>query len=255
MQSTYYLGDYVASENSVFCTPRLWKPDGTKRGIIYCHGAAEAGWTVLGPSGTKNMEAALVRTLVDGYGFPLYSADLGLPGNGTTGAESWGNDNARTRVGQCRTRIQALGAKSGKVILLTLSMGTLVALRYAYANPTLVAAIVAVLPVVDTDEMRLLNFGGNVRPAVDAAYGVTYPTALPAGSNPYTLITGPISGVPIQFWYASDDAIASPSKAVTFGTTVGADMHNMGPGDHSDVSIGHVDPAAVYAWLNAQGAL
>ena len=84
---------------------------------------------------------------------------------------------------------------------------------------------------------------------IDAAHGVTYPTALPAGYDPAANAGSITSGV-WQFWYSTDDAISA--NVSTLATAISADLHSLGAMGHTDAAIGAVDIAAAIAFVEAR---
>lgn len=160
--STLGKGRYVANEWDVLAIPRLYRRDGTKMGVIYCHGAGELAASPLGSVNSKIAEAQLLSQIAAQY--PMAMADLGTwEQGGTSDSNSWGNTNAQTRVGQLKTWLQSAsggGAKSGKVALIGISMGATTALNYARNNPTQVVGVIGIIPVIDLDDIRTNDLGG-----------------------------------------------------------------------------------------------
>ena len=181
--TNYGTNRYGVNEGDVIMRPRGWKGDGTKRAVIYVHGAGElAISTILGSTAvpSKVNEAALLAAIADVY--PVVAVDAGVFGaGGPTDSNCWGNSNGQTRIGQAITYAQkavgsggwanplGLGAKPGPAALLGLSMGHVLSLNFAAANPALVTCIIGILPVNDLDDIR-----DNDRPVPSGASSLGY---------------------------------------------------------------------------------
>lgn len=246
MFTSYGAGRYVASEGDVLMLPSAYKRDGTARGIVYCHGAGELAPTPLNAAGNKTYQLRLMQTLVEA-GFPLVSCDLGVWAAGnTTDSNNWGSTQAQTRIGQAKTWLQSAsggGAKSGTVLLLGISMGNAAMVNYAKNAAAAVGAMVGILPVADIDDIYQNN-RNSYRAAIGSAWGVTFPAALPANSNPATSNSGAV-GIPYRTYYASDDTIALPAPATALTTAIGGTATNLGALGHTDAAIGAVSPYEV----------
>lgn len=172
----------------------------------------------------------LVRSL--GSSFPVVENDLG-------GIATWGNSAATTKVGDAVSFAQSasgLGAKTDKVFIWAISMGTLPAVRYLLANPTKVSALALTVPIVDLAYEHDNNIGGFAS-EIETALGIsgTY-----AGNGSITAID-PIqqasaivaTGVPIKVWYSSDDAVAVTARQQAFITATGCSSTNAGAQGHT----------------------
>jgi len=241
---SYGVGRYATGEADVLITRRTYRPDGTRRGIIYCHGAGERAISLLNSNSNKTEEAVLFQTLAEA-GFPLVACDLGT-GTGTTTGDSWGNTNAQARVADAITWLQSPsggGAKTGQVLMLGISMGNSTMINYAKNNPSNVAAMVGIIPVSDLDDIRN-NDRNSYRSWIDTAYGVTYPAALPAGANPATSYSGAV-GIPYKTWYAADDTIVMASTVLALTAAIGGTATSVGNLGHSNAAVGAVPISAV----------
>lgn len=251
-------------ERDVLWVPDGYARDGSRRGIVFCHGAGELAATPLtGTAGSKAAETRLLWALASRY--PMVMFDAGA-GSGTTSPDNWGNANAVTRLGQAITWLQTPaapglspgggGAATGKVFLVAISMGSLLALNYAQAHPASVAAIVGILPAIDLDNIR---DNTAFKAAISSAWGTgtwTAPgtPALPGGANP--AVAGnhsAIGAIPQRLYYAPDDAIVATATVTAFASAVGSSVSlvNLGAGGHSDASVGHVSASDVLAFLGA----
>lgn len=257
-RANFGTGRYVAAESDVLWTPRGYQPNGTIRGVVYCHAFGELGASVNQYVNGLN-KATLMAAIAALY--PVVSFDGGIFGSGTTtDTNSWANPNSVTRLGQAITWLQAAGgggAKAGKVILFGYSMGHALALNYAQQFPAQVAGIIGVLPVNDLDDIRDAN-RGTFRAGISTAWGTAAWTApgtppLPAGANPALPANQTnLKTIPQRLYYANDDVICTPATAVAL-------LNNLGPvctgvnlgntGGHTDGTVGTVSTADVLAFI------
>lgn len=226
MRSQYVVGEYQAGEGAVTCRPH---DQSTRRGVIFCHGAGGSALNALFLTDVP-AQAKLVRALADS-GHTVLAGDFG-------GSQTWGNDTSLARVGQAVTHLTALsGVLSGKVHLVGISMGGLVALNYAKANPTLVASVTAIIPTVDIPAAYDADISGAAA-LIDTAYGGTYvDDDQKADHNP--VHWGPLesSFVPTKVWHASDDPWCPLASYQAFAATPNATLTDVGALGHSDAAI------------------
>lgn len=217
-------GLYAAGETHVFHWERTYKPDSTKRPIIWCHQHTGSAASTMPPAHSVYGIEALAAA-----GHPVIAADLG-------GGSTWGSDASLARLTDAFNYIVAqMGAKSDKALLWGGSMGTLTALLWAKANPTKVAALAAALPVVNLQDVHdNRSFGGTVYSTViEAAYGsaANYNAALP-NKNP-AASPGSFTNIPMKFWYSDDDPVAVPSEVASFASATGAAKASYGAQGHT----------------------
>lgn len=235
------VGRYQASEGDVISRPRVRSAE---TGVVFAHGAGWTGTTAFFDMAGDQYD--LLRAVSGERA--LVSTDLG-------GTQTWGNDTARTRMGTARTYLgTATGATVAPVFVIAVSMGSLAALRYLLANPTLVKGIVLCIPVVSLDDLYQRDVNGS-RAAIETAWDVTHPDALPAGSDPYTLLEDIAeTEVPIGIWYGGGDTIAPPEFVEDLAEATGAVLHLTGEeDDHGDV-IPKIDSDEVIALLEGWDA-
>jgi dienelactone hydrolase len=247
MYTSLGVGRIHASEKDAIILPRLWKGDGTKPGIVLCHQGGADGWA-FNTQGNTGM-IAIIKALAE-YGYAMVAQDMG------PNLFPWANATSRARFLECRTYLQGtLGAKSGAVGAVTLSMGGPQALLTKKENPTLVGPIVSFLPATpvgyyrdnDTQAQRSV-----INTALGLAAGSTadYPThgsslvALAANSDPH--VDTPSN----THWLAygtNDDPYVPTSKMtemagliVAAGGTATTTV--TGSGGHSDSAAQGADP-------------
>lgn len=240
--TSYGIGNATANEGDLLIVPRLYKADGTKRLVIYCHGA---GANALAPLDAANRsgEYKLVDDIVRKTGFPVISTDMG-------GLFTWGNSSARTGVANAKAYGQGSlwGAKSGQIILVGGSMGACVAFNYAKDNLANVIAMVGVIPVTDLEDIRVNNRGG-YKTSIEAAYGLNGSTSVAAADNPAQNTATKYGTTPYVAWYAADDAIVTASTVTAFASAIGGTAYNVGSVGHSNAAVLGVDTDVLAAFL------
>lgn len=232
----------------VIATPRKWKRDGTKPGVILIPGTSETYTFSFLP--TKGQP--LMKQLLDaGYPVAAFQASSTVGGAG----DLWANDACYTMISAMRTYLQssAVGAKAGKVGLVGLSQGALDVLAWAGQNPTLAGAVTAYLPNTDLAASAANSTYG---PSVNAAYGGKYVEGTHgANHNPITQAgLGKFAGVPINLVYASDDPLIAYSYPQSFAAAVGSNavLINGGATGHDwPVTTGATAKAALLAQMAA----
>lgn len=204
--------------------------------LIYFHGVTGNASEMLGGAGVPSARL-LVRALVLA-GWPVVSVSMPV---------TWGNATTLSRYDSALTfaRTAAIGAHASKPpVLLGVSHGTTCALTVAY-NRT-VAAVAGILPAVDLQAIRVADTL-SLRAGIDSAWGVTYPTALPAGADPATH-TAQLSAVPQRLFYSSDDAVSV--NLSTYATATGASIVNLGALGHTDTAVAAVNPPSLSAHIS-----
>ena len=238
LRSSMGLGRYAASEKDLFvATPTGWA--GGIRGVLFFHGATGTGpgcvdYTV---PGTMRLLNAIAER------FPVLSIDAGGP-------QAWGNTTARARAADGRTYLQGTwGAKSGPVLCVGESMGALLAMNYAKANPTHVAAVVGVIPVCDLNDVVSNNRGGAAA-NINTAYGGTYSegTHGPTG-NPANYAAS--YATPTRLFYASDDTTVISSTVTAFAAAAqSVTASSLGALGHTEAAVDAVPRPTVLDFLS-----
>lgn len=215
-------------------TDYLWLP-GEKRG------ANKYGVVLLHGAGAPNnfMDATRLGSLT----LPAWLAMAGIPVvAGQMGGDTFANDTAMTRINSAITYLSAnAGVPSTKVILIGASMGGALALRYASLNPSKVAAIVGIIPLTNINTIYQSNAGG-LRAAIGTAWGVTYPTALPAGANLPVLASALNGVVPSRLYYSDADALIPYADVLAMASIAGSEAIEYDPTNsgHTETTIGAV---------------
>lgn len=213
------------------------------RGLIYSHGVGQQGALVL------VNPAASVDPLTRA-GWIVGAADLG---NSAT-FSNCGNDDSIAAMTALGVQLANLGCPVPLPVV-GFSMGALLALNWARANPTLVSKLFLICPPLDLNDIYVNNKGG-YQATVGTAYGVAYPTALPGLATHSPVAYAPadlavLVQIPMQLWPSDNDPTASPTASVlswaaTLGPASKTSVHSLGPVGHTDQTI---DPGAVVRFL------
>lgn len=195
----------VSGQSDLFAAPPVvYANPGSVSGVIYCHGAGEVSFS---PTNSIYVgQYPLLNALASQYAVA----------SGDFGGDAWGNSTAVSNMGSMKTWLQStMGAKSGKVALVGISMGTLTALNYAKANPSQVACVVCILPAVNLNDFATNNRAGYGASAL-AAYGGSYSDATNgATSNPFYYAAS-FPSIPVQLYYSTADTVALPTYVTGF---------------------------------------
>lgn len=189
--------------------------------VIYCHHATGTARTPLpsaafsaGTVTDKSLAVMAERLTVLGH--PVAASDQVSP-------TSWGVDAAQAEVTQLLIMLnQKFGTNPNRVLLLGDSMGTVLALNWARANPTKVAAIALLLPIPDLAYAHSDPQGNVLSTAINTAYGslAAYQAAEPT-HNP-SRFPAAYKDMHIRFFSCSDDPVGSAQEVNDFVAEVQA---------------------------------
>lgn len=244
------LGRYAAGERDFILTPRLWKPDSAKKGIVWCHTAGESAADAMSYGG--NGENGLVSKLCELLQRPIGVFDLGVIGAAAPndGKATWGNSVAQARINSGLAFLASTtGCSSTVCVVGGASMGGLNSINYAIANPAKVSAIFGVIPVCNLTNWYVSNRGGGSNQAyIAGAWGITYPAALPANADPMLNLAS-IMGKPYRNYTASDDAFALASEAQALADALGGQHLDLGALGHTEAAIASVPASDLAGFL------
>lgn len=224
------------SEESVLISGRSVRA-GVKRGVVI-HG----GW---GQTAASNSDPDDIGRMLLRAGIPQINTDF-------VDGKQWGNDTVQSGIGSSWGYLRTeKGAKADKALLYGASMGGLCALNWARANPTLVAAVALLIPVVDLADMHDSNRGGYAA-SIEAAYtNLAGYTAAVAAHNP-AVHASDFASIPIKAWYSGNDPVALPGPVTSFVSGAGsASAVNMGNLGHSTVGAPASTGSDIAAFLAA----
>lgn len=243
-------GRVQSAEPDAIFMPRT--PRTGRRGVVLLHGFASAPSLFRGAQlfsdPTNLISATKIAATLAGNGIPCIAAQFS--------DNLWGNDTHMAQITAAwNVLIAQCGVASDKICLYGISMGGAAAARYAMLNPTKVAAGYGTCPASDLTDMYVNN-RATAQTSIGAAWGVTYPSALPSGAN----LPGQASAaaaVPWRLDYGTADTVIQPSTVTTLATAWGANCTKTvidASLDHSDALFAKTDPAAVLAHFTANGA-
>lgn len=229
------------------------KPRGSsKYGVILLHGkGVPREWTD-GGGGTTSWASAEIGPRLAAAGIPSIAAEMSK--------DSFGNPASMTDVTAAAALLSSLtGCSTAKYHLFGVSMGGAVALRWAGANAAKVASVGGCMPLPDVKPAYDANTAG-LRAAIGTAWGVTYPTAIPAGANlpsgSYPAIVA--AGIPVRSYYTSSDTTVLPATVTAAATALGGTAVDVGGSfNHTENTVklfndNHFD--AYVAWIKGLGA-
>lgn len=208
-------GRIVASEDDQIFVPYGWKHDGSKRLVVWCHGAG--GTYEVGP---------IERAVMELIGAPWVAATL-------TGPHTWGSDESEDAAVNCWTWAKAnLGVATDSFIIWGGSMGGLTAVLTALDHPSDVAAVGIAIPAIDPEYVRLNdpNPSDLNTAAIEAEYGVG---VVPAPKQAYLRGGDWDPSIPLAVWWSSDDTFTPSASTQTFIADSGAEDHPMGAVGHA----------------------
>lgn len=207
--------------------------------VIFMAGGASTAATGFG-------EAAAICDALIAAGFTVFMPSVpNLAGNAT----------ADTRIADTITYANAQGFTDTPVIV---GQSNGANCGFLYAQDHAVAVLVGVLPPLSAEALYTHDTG-STRAILEAAWSVTYPAALPAGSDiNKAAVAGSYASIAVQLWTASDDTISSdtlvvPGTAITqFAAAVPhAELRSVGALGHTTAAVQAVDAAAVVTFVLA----
>ena len=210
---------------------------------MFVHGAGSDAVYCIQPYG---LQSTFTKAVIDG-GFTCFAGDVG-------GTATWGNATAMSRMTTAYNYMQTMsGVSPGKIALVSGSMGALTSLNWAAANPTLVSAVVSVIPVINPNDIVVNNRGGYAA-SVHAAYGGAWSQATHGATyNPRTrAAAGAFAGIPMLLFYGLTDTLCMPAETQGFAASVGAGV-TLAPlaTGHEEASYAATDHARAVAFLQA----
>jgi pimeloyl-ACP methyl ester carboxylesterase len=224
MWTSRSIGSYVAAEAATLLCGRLYKPDATKRPLIYFTGGPgdDRDFITAAASGSQ-----IAPRLAD-LGIPIVSAAFG-------GGNQFGNDTAQARIGQAWTWIKAqLNPKQDKFIGIGVSKGATALLNYARNNPANVAALLLIVPAVNLTDLHDNNRSG-LAAAIEGAYGgspASFAAAAPTHDPALNAAAHAALGIPVKMLHGDNDVTVVPQTVIDFASATGYQIRSMGATDH-----------------------
>lgn len=202
----------------------LWEPetvDPNKKPVVLLHGSGSGNYGAFA-NGAFYASAQVAPMLA-------YSGRKVI--SGWFGSQTFANDTLMARIDSALT---VLGVTEAHIF--GVSMGGGGAVRYASLNPTKAASIMGIIPMADIDAIYQADRGG-LRANIGTAWGVTYPTPLPASSN-LAVAHGPVvasNGIPRRLLYSTADTLVLPAEVTTLAASMGITAEII------DTTLGHVE--------------
>lgn len=163
----------------------------------------------------------------------IHSPELG-------GNHTWGNATCQARIDEAYARMG-----SQKIILASQSMGGPGGLTWAANNPTKVAGIILVIPVLHLGSILSSSYAADL----NAAYGGTYSDDTYGDYSPVIRARrGTFPSLPIQMWYGTSDSLCLPQYAEEFARLTNAEVHPL-DGGHEERVVNMVNPADVTRFI------
>lgn len=224
----------------VVVKPTGFAGDGTKMGVIYCHGATGVAGQVVDGVSFASLKAIMLAVAVAGY--PIVSVYTG---------DSWGNDYGMAQITAAKTFLQgAVGAKAGKIALIGGSMGGANVLNWAKRNLSSVACAVGFVPVSDISDIHTNN-RGILTDNVNSAYGTWSEGTYGAARNPKTFAAaGDLSGLRWLAFGGTTDVIVLKATVSDVCTSIGGTAtYTEVSGDHNS-ALASISASTVTDFLN-----
>lgn len=232
---TYKLSRIQAAE-----TDQVWIPtarrDADKYGVVLLHGAT-----------APNQYADHTRW--GSATLPARLAAAGIPCiAGQMGGDTFANDTALARIDAAITQLSTLAEiPSSKVHLIGVSMGAAAGVRYASTYPSKVASFTGIIPLSSIINTYTNDVAG-LRASIGTAWGVTYPTALPAGADLVTL-SAAMTAIPSRLYYSDPDTSVPVADVTALGTAMGADVVSLGTAlGHTEAGINDIGATTLSDW-------
>lgn len=210
----------TSSEPGQVILPREWNGDGTKPGVLYCHGY-EASELLVATDALMPLIEAVVTA-----GFPVMSCYLG--------GDTWGNDSCMTRMDAAWTYLtNTVKTHPSKLGIIGRSMGHVSAVNYANRHPTRVKWVMSLMGICDLNDLYLNHPTTGFKASIDAAYPAGSSLWNTANYNPIVNAGAKFSKLPWMGMYGQLDTTSLPAIAQAFAADIGGDLHMDPNGTHA----------------------
>jgi hypothetical protein len=193
---------------------RLYKP-AAKKPVIFL-----AGWTGTQDYFADDQSGIHVTGQQQTRDLITSNFAVGSIAEGST----WGNSTQLTNIGTLKTNMQTALSASGKIGLVGISAGAAAAANYAIANPTLVFAMVLILPAVNLQRLYDEDPGGL---GISASISTAHAGRPSNGNNPLNN-AATLSGIPHKLLYSTNDSMINSTDVTDFCTASGGTAVSMG---------------------------
>lgn len=238
------VGEYaptVATDKHVIFAGRSYRSDGTKRPVLWCHSAGGDALEAL----TETNVYDHLYTITESLGLPLISFDA-------QGVQ-WGNDNAQSRLADALAYLRTTWGAHATLLplIIGVSMGGMLALNWARANPGGYAALALLYPATSLQAIHDGAGGAaNGAATTEAAYGGSLATfnAAVATHDPAQNAAA-YFGKPIKMWRSSADTVVGTANQDAFASAAGVAVADLGAVAHADMV--KIYPGEVAAFLRS----
>lgn len=241
----------ASGDADLWMRPRLDKGDASHRGLLFAHAGATVMSTLFATTAANTYR--LLATLADA-GFAVAANDMG-------GQSPMGNPTAQTRLGEADAwciSAAGVGASTSQRVAVGYSQGATGVINYFGKSPGHVAdlaALILILPALDLD-FYYQNDTSGTRAAIEAAWSITYPDALPANADPQTNMTLIAAAeIPTRIYIAGEDgdpiqtaAMAAANLAALGGN---GSVIALSGTTHDDTTVGTIDRGDLLNWLQS----
>lgn len=205
-----------------------------KTPVLYCHHATGTWSTGFYPAALGVVTDQPLAQMFQ----RLASLDHAVGTSDQAGTASWSNDAALAEVTATLTELGArTGCRTDRVLLLGDSMGSTLALNWARANASKVAAIALLLPIPSLSYVHGNPGGNSLSGQIDTAYGGSSGYTAAAPTHDPALFASSYKDMNIKFWAADDDVVGSRTQVDSFIAAIRA---TGGTGSTSVESLGNV---------------
>lgn len=232
MKISYSTGRFTSGQLDAYAIPDV---SAGAPIVLYGHGAGGNGGEIVGANNLLAVPPIVQELVRQGFVVIAVTATA-LWGNSVSdGRLDDGLDYARDIFKASADPPAGLGASHGFPMLAN------------YALDHTLSCLVGLIPAADLQAIRVADTLGQ-RAAIDAAHGVTYPAALPAGSNPMAEAAG-LTDLVQENWYANDDAVSQ--NITVYNSVSGAIGHDVGALGHTNAAIAAADISDIVDFIKA----
>lgn len=223
----------ATTDQHVVIFDRMYKPDGTKRAVVWSHSAGgDATEPILPVNNTLPHLQAIAS-----FGLPIICVDAKSTGADAP-AKHWGNDFAQSRVTDAIAwlRTQYGASTTLDPILLGVSMGGLLSLNYMRAN-----AVKAVGVFYPATSLQAIHDGtggaSNGATTTENAYGGAAGFTSSVVAHDPAQNTAAYANKTLKMWYSDTDTVVGSANQTAFANAIPTIQKTLVPGaGHADMT-------------------
>lgn len=238
---------------------KLWKPE-VEPGLLFCNGWSRRAEHAVGGDSFNALTRTLMVSMARRH-MTVGTQDFTFEETPGGFIDGWGNPEVVDEVAATTAWLQGTGAgegnaRSGKIVILAVSMGAATALNYAVslgsAAQDTIGAIALISPAIDFEDIAGVPRDAFLRLSLYRSYGGTAGTFATQGV-PHSPMRqrDAISAlnIPIHIWHGSNDVIAYYGSTQEFiATTEGVTGTDIGHYGHSEI-MEHIVMDDLATWL------